>query len=160
MAINYPTGNVFTGARARFSINGKLVGYATHCEGSEEVIYEPVIVLDNVEVVEFAPVGYSVAFSAGRVRLIGDPAGEHGSLRNTLQAFPKTGRNSQDHLQNILNLPDLVCQIEDPYSNKIFMLLFGVRIASHNWAIAPRGIVGEDITFVATRMQDETEAGV
>jgi hypothetical protein len=158
VALSYPKGNVFSGARARFSINGTIVGYATNVAGSEEIIYEPIIVLDNIQVVEFVPVGYNVAFTAGRVRLIGDAAGEHGSLRNTLQAFPKIGRNSQEHLLNILNLPDLTCQIEDPYANKIFMLLHDVRVASHNWAVAPRGVVGEDIAFVATRMMDETEA--
>jgi hypothetical protein len=35
-------GRVFTGARARFLIQGKKVGYATNVAGSEEIQYDPV----------------------------------------------------------------------------------------------------------------------
>jgi len=36
-------------------------------------------------------------------------------------------------------------------------LLEQVKIASHNWAVDARGIVGEDCTFVAIRLKDESE---
>ncbi len=137
---------------------GHVVGYATNCTGSEEIIYEPVEVLDHIQVVEFVPVGYRVTFSASRVRLIGDAAGDAGSLRGTIAAFPPYGEGDDDQafLLNILNQDDLNCQIEDVVSQKIFMRMEHVRVASHNWAVTPRGIVGEDINFVGVRQLDET----
>lgn len=156
-ATSLPKGQVFSGARARFSIDTKIVGFATNCTGSEEIQYDPLQVLDHIQTIEFVPIGYSVTFSASRVRLIGDAADIHGSLRGPMNAFPKLGQSDSDFLLNILNLADLQCQIEDTVSGKIFMQLEQVKIASHNWAITPRGIVGQDINFVAVRMKDEAE---
>jgi hypothetical protein len=153
MAGPLPKGLVFTGARARFSVDGKPIGFATNCSGSEEIQYEAVNVLDHIQTVEFVPIGYTVSFQASRVRLIGDP------LRGPAKdMFPKLGANSQEFLQNILNLADMVAQIEDSITGQIFMNLEQVKIASHNWTIGARGVVGEDINFVAVRMRDEAEA--
>lgn len=153
-----PKGLVFTGARARFSIDGKPIGYATNCTGSEEITYEPVQVLDHIQTVEFVPTGYNVTFTASRVRLIGDSAGIAGSLRGPLDVFPKLGNDDAEFLRNILDLGDMVAQLEDSISGKIFMNLEQVKISSHNWTVNARGIVGEDMTFVAVRMRDEAEA--
>jgi hypothetical protein len=77
--------------------------------------------------------------------------------------FPKLGNDDTDFLRNILDLiqaGDMNCQIEDsnPQGDaKAFMLLEQVVIASHNWAITPRGIVGEDINFLGVRMKDDAE---
>lgn len=143
-------GNVFTGARAKFSINSVKVGYATNCSGSEEVVYEPVEVLDNIEVEEFVPVAYRVNFTAGRVRIIGETLKSAGW-------FPKNGANPSEHLQEILKTGDLTCTIEDSKTGKAFMTLEQVKAASHNWAVNARGIVAEDMAFVAIRMRDESE---
>jgi len=152
MAHTTPKGLVFTGARARFSVDSKIIGYATNCAGSEEITYEPVQVLDHIQTVEFVPTGYNVTFTASRVRLIGR------SLRSgDLDVFPKLGNDDAEFLRNILDLADMNAQIEDTISQSIFMQLEQVKIQSHNWTVTARGIVGEDITFVAVRMRDETE---
>lgn len=151
-----PTGNkgrVFTGARARFLINGVKVGYATNCTGSEEITYEPVETLDNIEVEEWVPTGYRVTFSASRVRLIADTIKDQGW-------FPKNNGGGEQHLLSILNSGELQCVIEAKQANgesKSFMTLEQVKVTSHNWTINARGIVGEDMTFVAVRMRDESE---
>ncbi len=152
MAHTTPKGLVFTGARARFSVDSKIIGYATNCAGSEEITYEPVQVLDHIQTVEFVPTGYNVTFTASRVRLMGR------SLRSgNLGVFPKLGNDDSEFLRNILDLADMNAQIEDTISQDIFMQLEQVKIQSHNWTVTARGIVGEDITFVAVRMRDETE---
>ena len=148
-----PKGLVFTGARARLSVNGQVVGYATNCTGSEEIQYEPIRVLDHIQTVEFVPIGYDVTFSASRVRLIGQP------IRGPdLAIFPKLGNNDAQHLQNILNLADLTAQIEDSITSQIFMILEQCKVARHNWTVVARGIVGEDIEFVGVRARDESES--
>jgi len=139
-------------------INGNYVGYATNCSGSEEIQYEAVEVLDHMQVIEHVPVGYRVSFVASRVRLIGANAGLNGSLRGQMNAFPKLGADDEELLTRTLDLDDLVCTIEDSRSNLKFMQLEQVKIASRSWSISPRGIVGEDITFVAVRALDEAEA--
>ena len=144
-------GRVFTGARARFSIQGRKVGYATNCAGSEEIEYQPVEVLDNIEVEEFVPTAYRVTFTASLIRIVG----------NTLKSegfFPKSGQTPAEHLTNILLQGDLVATIEDTKSPPtMIMALEQVKIQSRNFTINARGIVGKDVTFVCTRMKDESE---
>lgn len=153
MAHSTPKGLVFTGARARFSVDGKIIGYATNCSGSEEITYEPIQVLDHIQTVEFVPTGYNVSFTASRVRLITR------SLKSpSLNIFPKVGVDDAEHLRNILDMGDMDALIEDSRTGERFMELEQLKVASHNWTITARGIVGEDITFVAIRMRDEADA--
>ena len=146
-------GNVFSGARARFMINGVKVGYATGCSGSEEITYEPVEVLDNIEVEEFVPVAYRVTFTASRVRIIAETV-------KSAEWFPKNSGSPEEHLKAILTHKNLTCTIEATKkdgSTQNFMVLEQVKLTSHNWTVNARGIVGEDMTFVAVRMRDESE---
>jgi hypothetical protein len=142
-------GRVFTGARARFSVNGVKVGYARNVNVSEEIEYQPVEVLDNIEVEEYVPVAYRVTFTCSMFRIIGETLKEKGW-------FPSTGTNTEEHLSNILLTGEMSAQIEDTKSGKIFATLEQVKIQSHNWTIDARGIVGEDVTFNAIRVKDET----
>lgn len=143
-------GLVFTGARARFLINGVKIGFATNVSGSEEIQYDPIEVLDNIQVQEYVPIGYTCSLSASRVRIIGKTLKSQGF-------FPSLGTNAEEHLENVLNSGDLVCQIEDNATGQIFANYEQVRVASHNWTITARGIVANDMTFVAIRQRDESE---
>ena len=143
-------GNLFTGARARFSIGGVKVGYARNVAITEEIEYQPVEVLDNIEVEEHVPVAYRVRFSASKFRIVGETL-------KTQRWFPATGKSTDDHLSNILDTGVLEAQIEDTKTGKIITYLDQVKIASHNWTVDARGSVGEDIEFVAIRTKDESE---
>lgn len=143
-------GRLFTGARARFSINGKKVGYARNVAVTEEVEYFPAEVLDNIEVEEHVPVAYRVTFTASQFRIIGETL-------KSLGYFPGVGANTDEHLTNILTSGDLVGTVEDSKTGKIFATLEQVKVSSHNWTIDARGVVGEDMTFVAIRLKDESE---
>lgn len=143
-------GRLLTGARARFSLEGVKVGYARNVTIGEDIQYDPVEVLDNIEVEEFVPVGYRVTFSAGMFRIIGDTLKSRG-------LFPKTGSNEEEHLRNILLTGELTATIEDTITNKIFAVVEQVKIASKNFSVDARGVIGEDVTFVAIRVKDESE---
>lgn len=143
-------GRLFTGARARFSIDGVKVGYARNVNVSEAINYEAVNVMDNVEVEEYVPLGYEVTFTASKFRIIGVTLKSRGW-------FPNAGANTEEHLSNILATGELVATIEDTNTGKIFATLEQVKVASHNWQIEARGIVGEDVTFNAIRLKDESE---
>ncbi len=149
-----PKGDVFTGARARLTVNGRVVGFATNCTGGEEIQYEPVTVLDNIQVQEFVPVGYTVNFQASRVRLI------NRSVKSPdVNIFPQLGQTPAAHISNILaaEFSEMNAVIEDTVSGAIFMLLEQVKLASYTFNITARGITGEDMSFVAIRLRDETE---
>jgi hypothetical protein len=143
-------GRLFTGARARFSIEGVKVGYARNVAVSEAITYEPVAVLDNIEVEEYVPTGYEVTFTASQFRIIGETL-------KSLGWFPKIGANTEEHLENILISGDLVATIEDTKTGNLFAVLEQVKVQSHNWTVDARGVVGEDVTFVAVRVKDESE---
>jgi hypothetical protein len=150
---------IITGARARLTIEGRAVGYATDVSCSEEVQYEPIRVLDNLHTMEFVPVGYDISFSASRVRLFGDSIrGGTGAINSGLRIFASHGQNSATHLQNILNLNNMSAIIEDTFSAATFVTIQGVQVTRHNWTVSARGVVGEDIEFVGIRMLDETES--
>jgi hypothetical protein len=143
-------GRLFTGARARFSIGGVKVGYATNVTVSEDINYEDIECLDNIEVEEQVPTGYRVSMSARFFRIIGDTLKSRGW-------FPSVGSNSEDHLKNILTSGDLSATIEDTKTGKLFATVEQVKIAGHNWTVDARGVVGEDMTMKAIRCKDESE---
>lgn len=142
-------GRIFTGARARFSINGVKVGYARSVNVTEETEYQPVEVLDNIEVEEYVPTAYRVTFTCSLFRIIGETLKSQGW-------YPSVGTNTEEHLSNILTTGELSAQIEDTKTGKVVSTIEQVKIASHNWTIDARGIVGEDVTFNAIRVKDET----
>jgi len=143
-------GRTLTGARARLSMNGKKVGYATGVNISEEIEYQPQEVLDNIEVDEHIPTAYRVSMSASLIRIVGETMKSQGY-------FPKTGKSPEEHLTNILLQEDMVATIEDSKTGKIPYTVEQVKIASKNVSISARGIVGKDVAMVCTRVKDESE---
>lgn len=143
-------GRLLTGARSRMSINGTKVGYARNVTVNEEIQYDPVEVLDNIEVEEHVPIAYRVRFTASKFRIIGETLKERGWM-------PESGNTTDEHLTNILNTGELVATIEDTRTSRIWATLEQVKIASINWTVDARGIVGEDVEFVAIRYKDESE---
>lgn len=143
-------GNVFTGARARFSIEGVKVGFARSVTINEAITYEPITTLDNVEVEEFVPTGYEVRFTAQKFKIVGDTLKTRGW-------FPSIGGNTEEHLENILVSGDLTATIEDTKSGNILATVEQVKVASTNYTVDARGVVGEDMEFVAVRVRDESE---
>jgi len=145
-------GRILTGARARFSIQGIKVGYARTVTVSEEIEYQPVEVLDNIEVEEYAPTAYRVTMTCAMFRIIKETL-------KTLGWFPLVGAKTEEHLSNILLSGEMSATLEATMSDgssKIIATIEQVKVQSHNWTIDARGIVGEDVTFNAIRVRDES----
>lgn len=142
-------GMVLSGCRARFSIKGVQIGYARGVQLSEAVTYEPVRVLDNVEVEEHVPVAYDVRLSCSMFRIVGETLKKQGW-------FAGVGKSTREHMQNLLLSRDLVATLEDTKSGEIVATVEQVQIASHNWSVDAQGVVGEEVEFVAVRVRDET----
>lgn len=141
---------ILTGARARFSLNGVKVGFATGVSVRETINYEAIETLDNVQVDSHEPVGYIVAMTADKVRIIGDTI----KSRNW---FPKQGTDPAAHLLNILTTGELTATIEDTITNTTAMHVEGVKISERNVQINARGVVGTNVSMVAKRARDESD---
>ena len=134
---------VFSGARARFKVSGVTVGYAAGVSGEETIDYEPVEVLDLLEVREHVPVAYRTSLSAQVFRVIGDSLKRQG-------IFPKP--------EDIITSNALDAAIEDAgITRKTAALFTGVRTAGHTFDVTARGIVSENVNFVAIKVADEFE---
>lgn len=155
-ALSTPKGNVFSGARARLTVDGVVIGYATGVSAQEVVDYEPIKVLDAIYTVEWVPTSYDVSMTFSRIRLIGD------TLKGgkTLSIFPQVGKNGEDLLKNVLALAqrELTAQIEDPTTGTMMAIATGIVIPRHSWSISSRGIVGEDIEVLARLLYEEADS--
>lgn len=138
-------GLVLSGARARLMIEGVKVMYATNVSYGEEIQLDPVEVLDQLEVAEHVPVGYRVNFSAQMVRVITNSI----KLRDGVSIFPR--------LEDILTSGELTATVEDRVTGTIVSNIERVRAASYNINVGARGIVLNDVQFVAIRIRDESE---
>lgn len=141
---------IATGARCKFSIQGKVVGYARNVNVTEEIEYQPIEVLDNIRVEEFVPVAYRCRLTASFFRIVGDTL-------KSMGFFPPNGGDTDEHLENILTNGELNAQIEDRKTGKIITQVQQVKVASHNWTVDAKGVVGEDMEFVAISTSDESE---
>lgn len=151
---------VFSGARAKFYINGQAVGYCAGVSGEEAIDYEPVETLDFLEVREHIPVAYRASLSAAFFRLVGSSLKSYFGKNDDLggmQIFPQ--------FDNILTSGVLSAAIHNTKTSgeasedlpDIMALFTSVRAASKTFDVSARGVVTENCSFVAIRQKDESE---
>ncbi len=133
----------FSGARSIFFLGQTPVAFAGGVSGGESVDYEPVDVLNLLEKREFVPVAYQATLSAQVFRQVGNSLKKQGFM-------PKE--------QDIITADDLSCSIKDSVSRTTIALFQNVRCSSYNFNITARGIVAQDLQFVAIRMRDEFDS--
>lgn len=132
----------FSGARAIFMINSAQVGFAGGVSGEEMIDYEPVDVLSLLEVREHVPVAYRTSLNAQIFRVVGNSLKAQGIL--PVQ-------------EDIITSGDLEAVVQDSVTRNTVQLFQGVRCAGHSFDITARGIVNENVPFVAIRVVDEFE---
>lgn len=132
----------FSGARAIFMINAVPVAFAGGVSLGEEINYEPVDVLNLLEVREHVPVAYTCTLSATMFRVVGQ------SLKR-LGILPRQ--------EEIIMSGDLEAAIQDVVTRQTVSLVQGVRCSGHTWDITARGLVSEAVSFVCVRILDEAE---
>ena len=139
---------ILTGARARFSLEGVKVGFATGVTLREMITFEPIKVLDNIQVESHEPTDYDVSMTADLVRIVNDTIKSRGW-------FPSQGNNSQEHLTNIITQGELTATLEDNQTEQIVANIEGVKIAERNITVTARGVIGTNVSMVAKRARDE-----
>ena len=145
--------NTFSGARAIFKINGLPVGWAGGVSGEETVDFEPIDVLGKLEVREHVPVAYRCSISAQVFRIINSPLKNFRTADGTpLSIFPKQS--------DILTTDGYEATITDrlPGNEGVVAAQFEeVKASGKTWDTSARGVVSENISFVAIRTKDESE---
>lgn len=132
---------VFSGARARLSVDGNIIGFTGAVSGSETVTYEPVETIEFLEIREHVPVGYGVTLNTQFFRIVGDSLKQRG-------IFPS--------LENILTSGAITVAVQDTQTGLTPLSFEQARIAEKNFDVTPRGIVSDSCTWVAIRGRDES----
>ena len=140
-----PRGLVLSGARAKLMLGGADVMHCTNVTYSEEIQYDPVEVLDLLEVAEHVPVRYRATFSAQWVRVVTNSI----KLRDGVSIMPK--------LEDILTSAELTGTIEDNVTNSVIANIERVKASRYSINIGATGIVMNDVEFVCIRIKDESE---
>lgn len=163
--------NVFSGSRCIFRVSDKVVAFASGVDGTEEIMYEAVDVLDRIEVAEYVPVGYRCTLrcevfrtvqgtkASGPISSNGPnqpPEGELGSVKKpSVGLFPRsTGTPSE-----ILTNGYMSATISDRLNKGVTLYRYEeVKAQTLNFRITARGIVGQDVSFNAIRCISEDSA--
>ena len=141
------SGKVFTGVRAKLSINGTAVGFASNVNANITHAHSPIDVLDRINPMELAPVGYTVDFSFTRYRIAADSAVKLGF---------------QPTLLGILTSPDLIVTLEDTGhgdSGLTLLTINGVRLISTSISVDARGVASNTFNFQGIEAFDENGPG-
>lgn len=131
---------VMTGAKAIFRLGGNQVAFASSVSFNENIQLEEVNVLDQLEVAEFAEVGYRVDMSCQNFRVAN-------------QSVKQLGIMSK--LGDILTQGELTAEIIDRASGAVILLMEGVKLESRQTSVDARGLMSETWTFRGRKSSDE-----
>lgn len=132
---------VMTGARAIFRLDGNQIAYASNVTFNENIQLEEVNVLDRLETLEHAEVGYRVDLSCTSFRVQNESVKQLGIM---------------PRLQDILTSGEITAEIVDRVSNAVILLMEGVKLESRQSTVDARGVMTETWTFRGIRSSDES----
>ncbi len=133
---------IFSGLRAILSVNGKRIGWCTNVSGSEEITYDEVNVIGDMET-HFVPTGKRVTLSASFVRIVNED-------------LVSVGLRPPATLEDTITWPAMTMQVLDVHGNVVYQAE-EVKFRSLSFRVDPRAVVGVDVEFVARRIKSTTE---
>jgi hypothetical protein len=144
---------VLSGGRARFFIDGNPIAFASSVTISEEIVQEPVNVLDTLRPIEHVVTAYTVQmqcqiFKVPRRDLV------------DLGLWPEQGATPDEHKRILVDFPDMSAEIWDTQLDVPVAKVYGVKPRSRNITIQARGLIATQCTFVALYFADEGSANV
>jgi hypothetical protein len=162
--------NSLAGNRMIWRWNHNVVAYASGVNCTEEISLEPVECLDDINVIEYTPVGYKVSGSCAVFRTVagtvstgpvspspkGGPfapkAGVLGSLKNpAIGLFPRsTGLPSE-----ILTTGVCSGSLTDRLTNTTIYRLERVSATTFSFSVQARQLIAQDLSFVAIRAVEQ-----
>ena len=134
---------VMTGAKAIFRLAGNQIAYASNVTFNENIQLEEVNVLDKLEVMEYAEVGYRVDLSCQTFRVAGSSVKQLGLMQK---------------LGAILTQGDLTAEVVDSVTNTTILHMEGVKLESRQTTVDARGLMTETWSFKGIKSSDEAGA--
>lgn len=134
--------DVITGARCRFALEGKVMGYASNVSGGHNIEWTPLDVLGMLKKAEFVPTGYTANFSASLFRLIGKSV-------KVLGFMPK--------YKDIIQSGAMSGIVEDIITGKVVAKAVGIRMSEERFDLQARSPVQSNVTFVTEMLLDEAD---
>jgi len=131
-----------TGSRAQFSIGARKIAFASNVSFNENIQYEPINVLDKLEVEEHAEVGYTVDLQCQNFRVPDSSVKQLGIMSK---------------LKQILTQGELQAQVVDKNTEASLLLMTGVKLQARQTTVDARGVMTETWSFVGRQSQDESE---
>jgi hypothetical protein len=131
---------VMTGGRVIFRLGGDQVATASNVSFNENIMYEPINVLDNLAVKEHAEVGYTVDLQCQNFRIPNASVKQLGIM----------SRFSQ-----ILTQGELTAEVVDRRSGAVILLMTGVKLQARQTTVDARGVMTETWSFVGKKAEDE-----
>ena len=135
--------NQLHGAKIIFRINGNKVAFATSVSYNEAINHEAVEVLDQLDIVEHVPVSYTCDFSAEAYRVSDKSIKQLGIM---------------PVFDEIMTSGVLTAEFIDSETGRTMALFLNVRCTSRSGGFSKGSLGRENMSFVATRMLDESEA--
>jgi len=138
----YNRQGIVTGANGFLELNGQPVAFCRGINFSYSIQYEPMDVLDNIEVEEFVPVAYRVdSLSAELIDAMGE----------TL-----IGRGIQPPQDQVATVQEYTLVLKDRPRDAAFGTLEGVRFQNRSLGFRKGQVTASNIGFVAKRFRDQS----
>jgi hypothetical protein len=131
-----------SGARARFFIGSKEIGWATGVSASENIVQQPIDILGNIDPVEIEPIGRSVTIQATAMRLLG-------------ASLAAAGVWAVGETADVINFNSMMAEIYDPITDVTIWRIEGLKCQTRSWNLDSRGLMSTNVSFLALRMFDE-----
>lgn len=131
---------IMTGAKAIFRLNGVQIAYASSVTYNENIQLEEVNVLDKIETLEYAEVGYRVDMSCQTFRVAEQSVKQLGLM-------PRLGQ--------ILTQGELTAEVIDRITGATLLLMEGVKLESRSTTVDARGVMTETWSFKGIKSSDE-----
>ncbi len=138
---------ILSGGRAKFSINGQSMGFATGVSVTETITQEPAHVLDSLVPAEHVTTAYTVQLQCTIYKV---------PIKDLVQQglWPTAGGDSDTNKLELIDFPEMSAEIVD-YDGTSIMRVYRVKPQSRTVNFQARGIVMTNCTFVAVYMADE-----
>lgn len=133
-----------TGARARISIEGRIVAICMSVSYSEQYQIDPVEPLGQLEAAELLEIAYRVSGSIGISRLVGQPA----KLRDGVRIFPT--------IEEAINQPEKTLLVEDKITGTPLARIQRVKFTTNDNSHTKAHSI-TNLSFTGIYIRDESE---
>lgn len=136
-----PQSVVVTGSKVQFKIDQVTIAYASNVSWNENITYEPINVIDQLDVKEHAETGYTVDLQCQNFRVANNSVKQN-SIMSTFN--------------NILTQGEMTATVVEKNSNATLLSMTGVKLQARQTTVDARGVMTETWSFVGRRATDES----